>query len=110
VYEDFNKSRKDQTPLSWELYRKAQWVYRREVRKASKETWRVFCTSINELPKTARIHGALSKDSKVRLDSLVAPLSGHMQSEGHTLDLFLHTHFPDSGAVEVTSGFTSRTT
>jgi hypothetical protein len=69
----FNKSRRDQTMHSWELYREAQWAYRKEVRKASKETWRAFCTSINELPRAARLHRALSKDPKVRLGSLVAP-------------------------------------
>jgi hypothetical protein len=64
-------------------------VYRKKVQKASKETWRTFCTSINELPKAARVHRALSKDPKVRLGCLVAPLGKHMQSEGKTLDLLL---------------------
>jgi hypothetical protein len=54
---------------SCELYRKARRAYRKEVRKASKETWRAFCTSINELPRVARLHRALSKDPKVRLGS-----------------------------------------
>jgi hypothetical protein len=30
----------------WELYREAQQIYRKEVCKASKETWRTFCSSI----------------------------------------------------------------
>jgi hypothetical protein len=51
-------------------------VYRKEVHKASKETWRAFYTSINELPKAARLHRALSRDPKVRLGSLVAPSGG----------------------------------
>jgi Ni,Fe-hydrogenase I large subunit len=69
----FNKSRRDQTTHSRELYREAQQAYRKEVRKASKETWRAFCSSINKLPRAARLHRALSKDPKVRLGSLVAP-------------------------------------
>jgi hypothetical protein len=86
-------------------------VYGKEVWKASKETWRAFCSSINELPKAARLHRALSKDPKVRLGSLVASSGQHTQTEGETLDLLLHTHFPGSGAVkeEVSSNF-SRTT
>jgi hypothetical protein len=82
------------------------------VQKASKETWKAFCTSINEPPKTARLYRALSKDPKVRLGSLVAPSGQRTQSEGETLDLLIHTHFPSSGAVEeeTSSNFASRTT
>jgi hypothetical protein len=68
------------------------------VRRASKETWRAFCTSINELPRAARLHRALSKDLKVRLGSLVTPMGEHTQSEGETLDLLLWGHFPGSRA------------
>jgi Ni,Fe-hydrogenase I large subunit len=82
--DSFNKSRRDQTTHSWELCREAQRVYRKEVHKASKETWRAFCTSINELPRVARLHRALSKDPKVRLGSLVAPSGERTQSEEET--------------------------
>ena len=47
----FNKCRADNKSSSWELYREAQRRYRKEVRKASKETWRTFCSSINNLPR-----------------------------------------------------------
>jgi hypothetical protein len=70
------------------------------MQKASKETWRAFCISINELSRAARLHRALSKDPKVRLGSLVAPTGECTQSEGETLDLLLHTYFPGSGTVE----------
>jgi glucose-6-phosphate isomerase len=69
----FNKNRRDQTTHSWELYREDQQAYRKEVRKVSKETWRAFCTSINDLPRAARLHRALSKDPKVRLGSWCLP-------------------------------------
>jgi hypothetical protein len=93
----FNKGCRDRTPRSWELYREAQRQYRREVQRASKQTWRAFCTSINELPRAARLHRALSKDPEVRLGSLVTPTRQRTQSEGETLNLLLRTHFPSSG-------------
>ena len=62
---------------SWELYREAQRRYRKEVRKVSKETWRTFCSSVNDLPRSARLHRALSRDPKIRLGSLVAPTAEH---------------------------------
>jgi len=95
----FNRCRADNKSSSWELYREAQ-RYRKEVCKASKETWRTFCSSVNDLPRSARLHRALSRDPKTRLGSLVAPTRECTQSEGETLDLLLATHFPDSAAVE----------
>jgi hypothetical protein len=83
-----------------ELYREAQRRYRKEVRKASRETWRSFVSSVNDLPRAARIPRALSRDSKIKLGSSVAPSGLCMQSEGETLDLPLATHFPGSICVE----------
>jgi hypothetical protein len=48
----------------WELYREPQRRYRKEVRRASRKTWRSFVSSINELPRAAKIHKALSRGFK----------------------------------------------
>jgi len=84
----------------WELYREAQRTYRKEVRKASKGGWRAFCSSIDDLPSSARLHRTLSRDPKVKLGSLVAPSGMQTQSEGETLELLLTTHFPNSGVTQ----------
>jgi len=78
----------------------AQRRYSKEVHKASKETWRTLCSSINDLQRSAKLHKALSRDPKTRLGSSVAPTRERTQSKGETLDLSLATHFPDSAAVE----------
>jgi len=65
---------------SWDLYRETQRRYRKEVRKASKETWRTFCNSVNDLPRSARLHRALSRDPKINLGFLVAPSGDRTQS------------------------------
>jgi len=96
----FNRCRADSKSCSWELYRKAQRRCRKEVRKASKETRRTFCSSVNNLPMSARLHRTLSRDPKIRLGSLLAPTGERTQSEGETLDLLLATHFPNSVAEE----------
>jgi len=74
----FNKCRLEENPHSWALYREAQRNYRKEVRKASKNAWRTFCSSINDLPRSAGLHRALSRDPKIKLVSLVATLEGHV--------------------------------
>jgi len=70
------------------------------VRKASKETRRTFCNSINDLRRPARLHRALSRDPKIQLGSLVALCGDGTRSEGETLDLLLTIHFPTSDAME----------
>jgi len=80
----FNKCRSDKNPHSWDLYKEAQQNYRKEVRKASKNAWRAFCSSIDDLPRSARLHRALSRDPKTMLGSLVAPMGRQMQSKGET--------------------------
>jgi len=100
VQQLFNRCRANNDPHSWELYREAQRRYRKEVRKASRETWRTFVSSVNDLPRSARTHRALSRDTKIKLGSLVAPSGRHTQSEGETLYLLFATHFPGSICAE----------
>jgi hypothetical protein len=96
----FNKHRSGKNPHSWDLYREAQRKYRKEVRKACKNARRTFCSSINDLPRSARLHRALSRETKIKLESLVAPSGRRTQSEGETLELLLTTHFPNSGVTQ----------
>jgi len=96
----FNRCSAKNDLHSWELYRVAQRRYRKEVRRASRETCRSFISSVNDLPRAVRIHKALSRDSKIRLSSLVAPTGLRTRSEGETLDLLLDTHFPESFRAE----------
>ena len=49
---------------------------------------------------SARSHRALSRDPKIELGSLVAPLGRHTQSKGETLELLLTTHFPNLEVTE----------
>jgi len=95
----FNTCQSD-NPHSWELYIEAQRIYRKEVRKASKNAWRTFCSSINDLPSLARLHRALSRDPKIKLGSLVAPLGRSTQSKGEPSERLLTTHFPNSGVTQ----------
>jgi len=96
----FNKCRSDKNPHSLDLSREAQWNYRKEVRKASKNAWRTFCSYIDDLPRSAKLHRALSKEPKIKLVSLVAPTGRRTQSKGETLELLLTTHFPNSGVTQ----------
>jgi hypothetical protein len=65
-----------------------------EIRKVSEDAWKTFCNSIKDLPMLARLHRALSRDSKIKLGSLVASPGKCTQSKGETLELLLATYFP----------------
>jgi hypothetical protein len=41
-----------------------------------------FCNSVNDLPKSARLHRALSRDPEIKLGSFVATSTRRTQSEG----------------------------
>ena len=96
----FNKCRSRKNLHSWDLFREAQRTYRKEVRKAPKSAWRAFCSSIEDLRGSARLHRALSRDPKIKLGSLVAPSRSRTQSKGETLELLLTTHFPNLGVTQ----------
>ena len=63
----FKKCRTDNNSHSWELCREVQRSYRKEVRKASKDAWRTSCSSINDLPRSARVHRTLCMNPKIKL-------------------------------------------
>jgi hypothetical protein len=96
----FNACWSNKNPHSWDLYREAQQNYRKEVRKASKNAWRAFCSSIDDLRRSARLHRDLSRNPKIKLGSLVAPTGRRTQSEEETLELLHTTHFPNSGVTQ----------
>jgi hypothetical protein len=58
------------------------------------DAWRGFCSSTDDLPKSARLHRSLSRDLTIKFGSLVAPSGRRTQSEGETLEILLTTHFP----------------
>jgi hypothetical protein len=80
VWRLFNKCQANNDTHSWELYRNTQRRYGKEVRKASKETWRTYCSSMKDLPRSARLHRALSRGPQTKLGSLVAPTGERTQS------------------------------
>ena len=92
----FNKCRTDKDLQRWELYREAQRRYGKEVRKASKDARRTFCSSTKDLTMADRLHRVISSGPKIKLGSLVSLSDRRTQSEGDTLEFLLTTHFPNS--------------
>ena len=103
----FNACLSNKNPHSWDLYREAQRNYRKEVRKASKNAWRAFCSPTDDLPRSARLHRAISRDLKIKLGSVVDPTGRRTQSEEETLKLLHITHFPNLGVTQEAAASTA---
>jgi hypothetical protein len=95
----FNKCRSGKDPHSWDLYRKAQRNYRKEVRKAFRDAWRAFCIPLMTYPSQLDCIG-LFLGTLTSSWALWWLLQEGEQSEGETLELLLTTHFPDSGVTQ----------
>jgi hypothetical protein len=67
-----------------------------EIRNASEDPWKTSFDSFKDLPMLARLHRALSRNSRIKLGYLVAPWGRPTQSKGGTLELLLVAHFPKS--------------
>ena len=61
---------------------------------------RTYCGSVGDLPMSASLRRALSRDPKIKLRSLVAPSGRCTNSKRETLELLLATHFPKSVVTE----------
>jgi len=92
----FSKCRSYTNPHSCDLYRVAERNYRKKVRKVSKNACRTFCSFINDLPMSCRLHRTLSRNPQIKLVSLVAPTCRRTQSERETLEVLLTTNFPNA--------------
>lgn len=58
-------------------------IHGKEVRRASKSAWRTFWTTADDLPMSARLHTALTRDPKIKLGSPVAPLESVDNPKGN---------------------------
>jgi len=68
----FNRCWADNNSTSWEFYRGSTEIQKGGT-KGFERYWRTFCSSVNDLPRSAMLQKALSRDPKIRLGFLVAP-------------------------------------
>ena len=54
----FNKAKKNN---SWDEYKIALTEYNKAIRKSKRDSWRKYCTGIEETPQATRMHKALAK-------------------------------------------------
>lgn len=69
--------------------------FKREVRKAKRETWASFCTKVNSLPAAARLNLILKRGARDPQGTMKRPDGTFTETPEETIDLLLQSHFPD---------------
>lgn len=97
----FNRAKE---PAGWIRYQKALTEYNREIRKAKRASWRLFCEEVNNTPQGARLHKMLAKAPTNQIGLLKKPDGTYTNSEEESLQLLSKIHFPDSTDIIVRDG------
>ena len=103
-----NKALKTKTEEDWANHRLTQREYKKKVRQAKLESYRNFCSNVEEMRETARLCKVLHLDRSVRLDSIRKPDGSYTISKSETFNALLETHFPGSRTLsEAESGISN---
>ena len=86
------KSRKEE---DWSTYRLKQKDYKTLLRKSKQESFRNFCSEINEVKDTARLCKILQKDKVYSSVTLRDTNGNYTNSRKEANELLMQTHFPN---------------
>ena len=96
----FNKAKKTG---NWDAYREALSEYSRLVRKTTRDSWRKFCSEVENTSEGARLNRVLAKSPTPAIGTLKTDSGEFTKSGDETLEVLLRTHFPDSIPIPVES-------
>ncbi|KAL1446432.1 hypothetical protein WDU94_012296 [Cyamophila willieti] len=80
----------------WDTYYRSLTKYNKEVRKAKRTDWRNYCQEVENTSEAARLHKVMAKEPLNPLGTLKKPDGTYTDRGSDTLEVLLHTHFPDS--------------
>lgn len=89
----FNKAKKNKKDEDWENYRLSFNAFKRETRRAKRESWHSFCEELEGTTEAARLRKVLSKDPSTP-GFLMKPDGSFAESSQETIEILMNTHFP----------------
>ena len=92
--------RRNPTRENHEAKAAASRSFKREVRRAKRESWSQFCSEVETLPATSRLHKILKRGTPIQQGTMKKPDGGFTVTPEETMKVLLDTHFPDLGAGE----------
>ena len=84
------------TPENQTNWHNARREFKREVRLAKRDSWNNFCSSIETLPATSRLHRILKRSMKILQGTLKLPDGSYSVTPKETMEILLNAHFPDT--------------
>ena len=81
-------------------FKEARRSFKREVRKAKRESWANYCSSITAMPQAARLNAVLKRGKREPQGTMKRADGTYTSNPEETLDLLLETHFPDDESTD----------
>lgn len=95
-----NRARKTGLEADWFAYGELQKEYKRKVKSAKLDSYRKFCSELEDQRGTARLCKVLQKNRTVKLDALLQPDGSYTNSRSEINDILFATHFPGCKVVD----------
>ena len=83
----------------WEAFKQAQLCFKNAVRKAKRDSWRLFTESMNSHCATARLAKIMRRNETVRVSNVLKPNGEYTKSTAETINCLLDTLAPGSREV-----------
>ena len=90
------KSRRNPTDLNLEQCKAAVKQYRKEIKKAKKESWENYCSGLESLSATARLQRIMRMNHKSGINTIRKADGSHTTSPEETLEELMRILFPDA--------------
>lgn len=81
-------------PEDWEVYRREQREYKKRIRQSKRETWRSYCTGIENTATASRLRKMLISDRTTQPGMLQLPTGEYTSDREQVIAHLLETHFP----------------
>ena len=91
----FNKAKRTRESQDWDSYKETLRLYKRELKKAQRSSWRLFCDKMEDVSETSRLRKILSTNP-TNIGYLIKPDGSWTDSSEESLKLLMDTHFPGS--------------
>ena len=93
------KAIKSKLGSDWEAFKQAQLIFKKAVRKAKRDSWRLFTESMNSHCATARLAKIMRRNETVQLSNVLRPNGQFTESSVETMNCLLDTLAPGSREV-----------
>ena len=89
----FNRARRKKTAVYWDEYRNKLGEYKKIVRKAKRDSWKLFCEQVDSVNDVSKIKKFLSK-THVQPESMIDDTGRRLEDMEETMKLLMDSHFP----------------